>query len=106
MKLTMGKRFIDTVIDEVLLQAPLFPVTVYVVEPAGVAVTCDPVVELKFVLGDHVYVTASEPPTVRVAGVPAQEVTLEEAITVGKGFMVITIAEVPMHPLASVPLTE
>lgn len=67
---------------------PLVPVTVYVVELAGLAVTVVPVVALKPVAGIHVYVVA--PLAVILVELPEHIVgETGVAVTVGVGLTVI-----------------
>lgn len=64
------------------------PFNVYVTVMVGVAVTGDPVEELKLVFGVHVYVVA--PPPVRVVGLPEQMVAGPLIVKVGVAFTVTT----------------
>ena len=78
------------------------PVTVYVEVETGVAVTGEPVDELKSVAGLHEYVFA--PFAVSVADCPAQIGDGVVTITTGSGFTVIVTCPVAVHPL-DVPVT-
>ena len=78
------------------------PVTVYVVVVDGFAVTLEPIVELRFVDGLHVYEFA--PPAVRFVDCPSQ-IVAEETVTTGSGLMVTVTCAVAVQPLASVPVT-
>lgn len=92
---TTGNGFTLTVAVAVLVHpAALVPVTVYVIVLVGLAVTFAPVVALKPVDGDQVYVEAPE--AVKLTDAPIQifEVAGVTA-TKGRGFTVILILPVP-----------
>jgi hypothetical protein len=79
------------------------PVTVYVVVEAGLAVTGEPVDELKSFEGDQEYVVA--PPAVRVALCwPAHIAGGVVTVTTGSGFTVTVTCPVAVHPF-EVPVT-
>ena len=98
---TVGLGVTLTVTVCVLVQ-PLtaVPVTVYVVVPAGLTVTGDPVSDP----GIHAYVDA--PPPVSVVLLPAQIVELPAlAVTVGVVFTVTVRVPVVVQPFAAVAVT-
>ena len=68
--LTVGEVFTVTVTLVVPVQPDVVPVTVYMVVDAGLAVTVAPVVELRPVAGDQLYVVA--PDAVRLTEPPVQ----------------------------------
>ena len=49
----LGTGFTTKVPEEELLQTPLYPVIVYEVDTVGLAITTEPVEELKVADGDH-----------------------------------------------------
>ena len=67
------------------------------------ALTLAPVVAVNPVPGAHVYV--APPVAVSVAALPLQIATPAPALIAGNGFMDIVVDAVPLHPLASVPVT-
>jgi len=79
------------------------PVTVYVIVEAGFAFTLAPVVALRFVLGDQLYVIA--PLAVNVVELPGHMVGGADKDTVGVVFTVTTtVADVLGQPVV-VPIT-
>ena len=101
-----GVGFIDITAVAVLLQ--LFtsvPVTVYVVNATGLAVTVAPVVADNPVAGVQLYIDA--PLAVSDMPLPLQMVA-EAGVTlmVGNALTVIVTVVVFMHPLTFVPITE
>ena len=80
-----------------------FPVTVYVVVAEGVAVTGEPVEELKDADGLHEYVFA--PKAVSAVLCPMQTVSSGETETAGSGFTVTVVCDDAVQPLADVPVT-
>jgi hypothetical protein len=91
-----------TVTCAVTVHPKASPVTVYVIVEDGLAVTLAPVVELRFVAGDHVYVLA--PLAVSVALCPMQMVGFGVTVTTGIGFTVTVTCAVAVHPRTS-PVT-
>ena len=81
---------------------PSVPVTVYVVEPEGLAFTDVPVVADNPAEGDHAYVVA--PPAVKaIAGAPLHNVEVAGvAVTTGNAFTVTLTVEVDEVPQLSV----
>ena len=69
----------------------------------GLAVTLEPVVELRLVDGVQVYVLA--PLAVSVTELPIQIGDGVGTVTTGSGFTVTVTCAVAEHPLASVPVT-
>ena len=67
------------------------------------AVTLEPVDELRFVEGVQEYVCA--PLAVSVADAPLQIGAGVGTVTIGSGFTVTVTCAVAEHPLASVPVT-
>jgi hypothetical protein len=78
------------------------PVTVYVVVEDGLAETLAPVVLLRPVGGDHVYVFA--PFAVNVVGCPLQMAVLGETVMAAEYSVTVTCA-VAVQPLLLVPVT-
>ena len=102
--LIAGNGLTVTVTTAVLMQpAPLVPVTVYVVVPAGLAVTLAPVAADNPVDGDQAY-EVELPVAVNVVDEPAHIATLDPLLIAGNGFTVTVTAAVLLHPLA-VPVT-
>jgi hypothetical protein len=95
--LTDGEAFTVTVTVEMPVQPPVVPVTVYVVVLVGEAVTVAPVVALKPVAGDQLYVVA--PLAVNTVLLPEQMVADEgDTLTVGEELTVTVTVVVPIHP--------
>ena len=69
----------------------------------GLAVTLEPVDELRSVDGDQVYVLA--PPAVSVTEPPLHTAAGVVTVTTGSGLIVTVTCAVAVHPLASVPVT-
>ncbi len=69
----------------------------------GVAVTLEPVDELKDEDGLHEYVLA--PAAVSVVLCPLQTVSPGETETTGSGFTATVVCDVAVQPLADVPVT-
>jgi hypothetical protein len=95
--------FTVTVEVAVLEQAPILPVTVYVIVVVGLAVTLLPVVPLRPVAGDQVYVVA--PVAVRTVELPLHK---EGELTDTTGVVLGGIVTVPIpvrHPVASRTVT-
>ena len=78
------------------------PVTIYVVVDDGAAVTDEPVVLLKPVAGDQLYVLA--PLDVSIVDNPAQNATGGEIFTTGIGLTVTVTCVVSEHP-SEFPIT-
>jgi len=102
---TLGRFLTVTVTEAVLVHpAALVPVTIYVVEVVGLAITVVPVVPLSPAAGAHTYVNA--PLAVRLTDPPIHIVGDAGLIViVGLEFTVTTTVAVPVHPLPSVPVT-
>ena len=102
---TVGIGFTVTLTVCVAIQpAAEVPVTVYVCEAPGLAVTLGPVVPLRPVLGAQVYVLA--PPAFSVDEPPGHiEDGVAEAVTVGGGLIVIVTEAVLEQPPEVVPVT-
>ena len=79
------------------------PVTVYEVVEDGLAVTLEPVVELKFVDGVHAYVLA--PFAVSVTELPLHTAAGVFTVTTGGGFTVTVTCAAEVQPLAYDPIT-
>ena len=69
----------------------------------GLAVTLEPVDELRAVDGDQVYVLA--PPAVSVTEPPLHTAAGVFTVTTGGGLIVTVTCAVAVQPLASVPVT-
>ena len=102
--LMVGKALTVTVFVPVLIH-PLasVPVTVYIVVVVGLAVMPEPVVAVRPVDGDQLYVVP--PPAVSVVEVPVHIATDEPPLMVGSAFTVTVLVPVLIHPFASVPVT-
>jgi len=99
-----GSGFTVTVTCAVAVHPLLsVPVTVYVVVEEGVAVTEEPVEELRDADGLQVYVLA--PLAVSVADAPLQMAGGGVTVITGSGFTVTVTCAVAVHPLLSVPVT-
>ena len=98
---TVGTALTSAVIDAVVIHEPFVPVTVYVRVTVGVATTAIPVVALRLVAGDQVYVVA--PDAVSVLAKPGH-VDASDAFTVTL-FTFIVCEAVLLQPLAFVPVT-
>ena len=104
--LTVGRELTLTVTVALLIQpiAVIVPVTVYVVVAMGLAVTVPPVVADSPAPGDHAYVLP--PVAVSVVEDPAQMVTLDPPLTVGRGLTeTITMALLLQTVAVNVPVT-
>jgi len=99
---TTGKEFTVTVTCAVDVQPLMSPVTVYVVVDVGLAVTEEPVDELKDDEGVQLYVLA--PPAVSVMFCPVQMAAFGVTVTTGNGFTVTVTCAVEVQPLMS-PVT-
>ena len=86
----------------------LVPVTVYVVELPGVAVTVAPVVALNPVEGVHEYVPPAPAPLAVIGTFPPGHMLGLGGVTVivGVGLTVTTTVAVLLHPFISVSVTE
>ena len=101
--LIVGSGFTVTTVDTEELQPSDVPVTVYVVDTVGVAVTVAPVEAERAVDGAHVYVVA--PLAVIVPELPVQIVSPVAMFVVGIGLTVTVRVCVFTHELLLVPVT-
>jgi len=92
---TVGVGFTVIVTVALAEHVPVVPVTVYVVVAPGVAVTLLPVVALRPVPGDHVYVVA--PPATNGVVLPEHIELDGVTVTVGVGLTVIVTVFVAEH---------
>ena len=99
---TTGNGFTVTVTCAVEVHPLILPVTVYVVVDVGVAVTEEPLDELKVDEGVQLYVLA--PPAVSVKFCPVQIAAFGVTVTTGKVFTVTVTCAVEVQPLMS-PVT-
>ena len=101
---TVGLGLTVTVTVVLSAQPPPVPTSVYVVVTAGLALTEEPIVELKPVEGFHVYVLA--PLAVKVT-LPPAHIAGEEGVTETtreETTLTVTVCE-PTQPAALVPVT-
>ena len=103
--LVVGTGFtVTATVFTALLHPAEVPVTEYVIVLAGLALIEDPVVALRAVFGDQLYVVA--PLQFNAVELPAQIVDkMAVAVTVGVGFTVTTTVAVALQPLATEPVT-
>ena len=94
---TTGRGFTVTVVCAVEVQPLRFPVTVYVVDEIGFAVTLEPADELSDDDGLHEYEFA--PPADSTADCPVQIVKAGVTVTTGSGFTVTVVCAVEVQPL-------
>lgn len=102
----VGNGFTVTVTLSFPVQPALVPVRVYVVVPAGFAVTGVPVVAVKPAAGPHVY--AAAPPALSTTPAPPAQRVVEPVgviVTVGVVLTVIETVWVLVQPAALVPVT-